>query len=769
VSTHVDVPVAGMTCASCVARVERKLKAVAGVEGASVNLATGRASVDYRSEAVGLPQIQAAIRDAGYETSAPVSPEVSPTAEPSEAEQADLAATRRDAILAAGLTLPLFVFTMLPMLVPALHGEGNPFAPIAHFFMGWGGLVLATPVQFWAGRRFYQRGFAELRHVNPGMNTLVMLGGSAAFFYSLVVLIAPSVFPAGAAHTYFEASAAIITFLLGGKYLEARARGRASASLRALLALSPKTARVRRGDGEVEVPADAVAPGDLVVVRPGERVAVDGAVVEGESFLDESMITGEPIPVAKGPGAEVISGTVNGTGSIVFRATRVGSETVLRQILRFVEQAQGSKPPVQALADRIASVFVPIVLGVAALTFALWLALGPAPALSHAFVAAVSVLVIACPCAMGLATPTAIMVATGKAAELGIVFRKGTALEGLARATVMLLDKTGTLTEGHPVVTDVEIAAGDELEVLRLAAAAEARSEHPLGRAVVQAAEARGLTLPPVASFRAEPGQGLEATVEGHAVLVGSARWMETRGVDVEPLRPRLAALEAQGKTTVLAAVDGKLAAVLAVGDPLKPSSREAVEALAALGLRIVMVTGDSARTAAAVAREVGIETTLAGCLPLGKADAVKSFQAEGQVVAFAGDGINDAPALAQADVGIAMGTGTDVAIEAGDLILMRGDLGALVSAVVLSRKALRVIRENFFWAYAYNVALVPVAAGALYPVLGVMLSPVIAAFAMSASSLFVVGNSLRLRRFQPVQVAERPSPSRPRHSLRLA
>ncbi len=505
---------------------------------------------------------------------------------------------------------------------------------------------------------------------------------------------------------------------------------------------------MRRGGRDVEIPIADVAPGDEVVVRPGERLPVDGTVTEGSSFVDESMITGEPVPVEKLAGAAVVGGTVNGGGSFLFRATRVGSATMLSQIIRFVEQAQTSKPPVQALADRIAAVFVPAVVGAAALTFVLWLVLGPAPALNHAFVAAVSVLVIACPCAMGLATPTAIMVATGKAAELGILFRKGTALEALARAGVVLLDKTGTLTEGRPALTDIHAFGGDEREVLRLVAAAETRSEHPIGAAVVAAAQARGIALPAVETFHAEAGYGLTATVEGHRVQVGAERWMAKSGVGVEGQRELLARLAAEARTPVLAAIDGCLAAVLAVADPVKPGTRDAVAALRRLGLTPVMVTGDGPRTAEAVARAVGIERVLAERLPKDKADEIEALQRRGEVVAFVGDGINDAVALAQADVGIALGTGTDIAIEAGDVVLMRGDLAALVDAVALSRRALAIIRENFFWAYAYNVALVPLAAGALYPVAGVMLSPVIAALAMSASSLFVLGNSLRLRRF---------------------
>jgi Cu+-exporting ATPase len=482
------------------------------------------------------------------------------------------------------------------------------------------------------------------------------------------------------------------------------------------------------------------------------------------------MITGEPVPVEKAPGAEVTGGTVNGSGAFLFRATRVGSDTVLAQIIRFVEEAQASKPPVQALADRIAAVFVPIVVAVAAVTFALWLALGPAPALSHAFVAAVSVLVIACPCAMGLATPTAIMVATGKAAELGILFRKGIALEGLARADTILLDKTGTLTEGRPAVAALHVIEGDEREVLRLVAAAEARSEHPIGRAVVEAAEARGIEVPAAQEIRADAGFGIEATVEGHSARVGAERYMAKLGVDVAAQADLAQKLASEAATPVYAAIDGKLAAILGVADPIKPGSGEAVQALRDLGLAVAMVTGDGRRTAEAVARELGIDEVFAEQLPQGKAEQIRKLQAEGRVVAFAGDGINDAPALAQADVGIAMGTGTDIAIEAGDVILMRGDLGVLVDAMSLSRRALATIRQNFFWAYAYNVALIPLAAGVFHPLFGWMLSPVLAALAMSSSSLFVLGNSLRLKAFRPAARSAGSSPgSRPPAQTRTA
>ena len=744
-STEVGFDVRGMTCASCVARVERAMKRVPGVEAATVNLATERASALVR-EGVPVSVILEAVRDAGYEVEYKPRRDLAPPED--EADKAERARTRRDVIVAAALTGPLLGFTMIPMLVPAWHG------PVAHFFMGWGGLILAAPVQLFAGRAFYKRGWAEIRHLSPGMSTLVMLGSSAAFFYSLAVLLAPGIFPPGTAHTYFEASASIITFILLGKHLEAIAKGRTSAALKKLLGLQARTARVRRGGREIEVPIEEVLPGEVVIVRPGERIPVDGSVIEGKgsSFVDESMITGEPVPVEKAGGSEVIGGTVNASGSFEIRATRVGGDTVLAQIIRFVEQAQAGKPAVQALADKVAAVFVPAVVAVAVITFALWLIFGPAPALNHAFVAAVSVLVIACPCAMGLATPTAIMVATGKAAELGILFRKGTALEGLARAKTLMLDKTGTLTEGRPVVSALTVVSGDERAALRLVAAAEARSEHPIARAVVAAAAARDIDVPPATAARAEAGFGIEATVEGHKVEVGSARYLERVGVDVSAHAEIVSRLSAEAATPVLAAIDGDLALLIGVSDPLKESSREALSALRALGVRVAMVTGDGRKTAEAVARALGIESedVHAECLPQEKADVLRALQARGQVVAFAGDGINDAVALAQADVGVAMGTGTDIAIEAGDVILMRGDLRVLGHAISLSRRALSTIRQNFFWAYAYNVALIPLAAGAFYPIFGVMLSPVLAAVAMSSSSLFVLGNSLRLRAFRP-------------------
>ena len=563
-------------------------------------------------------------------------------------------------------------------------------------------------------------------------------------------MVVPGLFPAGTAHVYFESAATIITLILLGKYLEARAKGRTSAAIRKLVQLRPWTARVLRDGEPEEIAIDAVVPGDRVQVRPGERIPVDGVVDDGSSFVDESMITGEPIPVEKNAGDEVVGGTVNGTGAFTFRATKVGADTVLARIIRLVEEAQSGKPPIQELADRIAGVFVPLVLAVAAATFVVWILAGPSPALSRALVAAISVLVVACPCAMGLATPTAILVATGKGAEMGALFRKGAALEGLARVDTVVLDKTGTLTKGAPELTDLRLVEGAEDEVLATIAAAESSSEHPIAQAVTRAARERGLRWEPPTSFRAEAGFGLEATVDGHSVQVGADRYMQRLGLELSTLRKTIDRWADEAKTPLFAVIDGRLVAALAVADPLKEGSRGAVESLRAQGMQVAMLTGDNARTAAAIARQAGIERVLAEVLPSGKADEIARLQKQGRRVAFVGDGINDAPALARADVGVAIGTGTDIAIEAGDVILMSGDLRALVDANRLARRALRTIRLNFFWAYAYNVALIPVAAGVLYPWLGLQLHPILAAAAMSVSSLFVVGNSLRLRRFVP-------------------
>ena len=733
-SRTLEVGVQGMTCAACVARVERALAKQPGVVAASVNLSTERASIQYEPAATNRARLEAAIADAGY---VPVDLGAS-QAEAREREHAEL---RRDVTLAAALSVPLVIVAMGPMLIPGLHHA------LPHRAWGLVQLALAAPVQLWVGRRFYRQGLSELAHKSPGMNTLVMLGSSSAFGYSLLALAAPGVFPAGTAHLYFEAAAVIITLVLFGKLLEARAKGRTSAAITQLIQLQPKTARVLRGDESVEVPVDRVALDDRIQVRPGERVPTDGVVVEGQSFVDESMLTGEPVPVEKRAGSDVAGGTVNQNGSFVFRATRIGAHTALAQIIRLVEAAQASKPEIQRTADRIAAVFVPVVLLVALATFGIWLAVGPEPRLSHAFVAAVSVLVIACPCAMGLATPTAIMVGTGRGAELGILFREGSALETLSHADCVVLDKTGTLTKGHPELTDLSTFGLSESEALALAAAVEDASEHPIARAIVAAAKARGIRFERATEVQAEAGFGVQARVGDRRVQVGAERYMQRLGVDLSAAGGRARELEA--KTVVYAAVDGKLAALFAVADPLKADSAAAVRALGALGLEVAMVTGDSRATAEAVAKSVGIQRVIAEVLPADKAAEVERLQKAGRRVVFVGDGINDAPALARANVGIAIGTGTDIAIEAGDVILMRGDLSGVAQAIKLSRRTLSVIRRNFFWAYAYNVALIPLAAGALYPVFRLLLSPMLAALAMSLSSVFVVTSSLRLRKFE--------------------
>jgi Cu+-exporting ATPase len=747
-----------MTCAACVGRVERAVQKLPGVVSASVNLATEQARVEYVPAEVTPEGILAAIKNAGYEAD-----EITSGRDrEKDARQSEQQSLLRDLRLAGALTLPLFVLAMGPMIIPGMHGAMTRLLPEAAW--RWAELVLATPVQFVAGRRFYRQGWAELRHFSPGMNTLVMMGSSAAYFYSVLAILVPEIFPAGTANLYFEAAAVIITLILFGKYLEAKAKGRTSDAIRKLMRLQAKTARVVRDGEATEIPIEDVVAGDLVQVRPGERIPVDGEVTEGSSYVDESMISGEPIPVQKSAGSEVVGGTVNDTGAFVFRATRVGADTVLAQIIRMVEEAQAGKPPIQRLADRIAAVFVPVVIVLAALTFLVWLFVGPSPALSYAFVAAVSVLVIACPCAMGLATPTAIMVGTGRAAEMGTLFRQGTALEVMARLDIMVLDKTGTLTKGRPELTDLELAEGpaglSEDDVLALVAAAETQSEHPVAQAVVAAAGERGLELGGVTAFEAEPGFGIKAEIGGHRVHVGADRYMERLGFGLGPLQKRGEALADQAKTPLYAAIDGVPVAVLAVADPLKDGSRVAVQQLRKMGMDIAMVTGDNARTARAVAAEVGIEQVLAEVLPGEKAEEVKRMQEQGHRVGFVGDGINDAPALAQADVGVAIGTGTDIAIEAGDVILMSGYLRGIVNATALARRTYRTILGNFFWAYAYNVALIPVAAGILYPIVGVLLSPMLAAAAMSVSSIFVVTNSLRLRRFEPSQTTSPRSAS---------
>jgi Cu+-exporting ATPase len=745
--------VAGMTCASCVGRVERALKKVPGVIEANVNLASERATVEYLAGEVEPRDLEEAVEGAGYAVAR--EEEQSSTEDSHEREYKKL---RGDLLLAAALTA-LILLGSLPMML-GFH----PPVP-----MGWlnlGLLALATPVQFWAGRRFYRGAWGALKHGQANMNTLVAMGTSAAYLYSAVAVVAPQLFAAGRADVYFDTSALIITLILLGRLLEMRAKGRTNEAIKRLAGLQARTARVVRGQGpgeEIDVPVEEVAVGDVVVVRPGEKVPVDGRVISGESAVDEAMITGESIPVTKRIGDEVIGATMNTSGSFRFTATKVGKDTALSQIIKMVEEAQGTKAPIQRLADRISGVFVPVVIGIALITFFIWWSFGPAPALTFALLNMVAVLIIACPCALGLATPTSIMVGTGKGAESGILIKGGEALEGAHRLTTVVLDKTGTLTRGKPELTDVVVANGiPEGEFLRLVASAEYGSEHPLGEAIVRGAKSRGLSLADAERFEAVTGGGIRARIKGREVLVGNRRFLDENGVSEDGLAPRSEELARAGKTPVFVAVDGAPAGLVAVADTVKEGSREAVERLHSLGLEVAMITGDNRRTAEAIARELGIDRVLAEVRPEDKVGEVKRLQAEGEKVGMVGDGINDAPALAQADVGIAIGSGTDVAMEAADLTLISGDVRGVARAIQLSKATIRNIRQNLFWAFAYNVALIPVAAGVLYPffaggavpeilhpALGEygFLNPVLAAAAMALSSVTVLSNALRLRR----------------------
>jgi P-type Cu+ transporter len=746
---RIDIPVTGMTCASCVRRVERSLAKVDGVAEANVNLATEKATVRYLAGDVALPDLGKAVEGAGYG----VVREEEPSAEdPHEREYRTLKA---DFLLAAALTAIILVGS-LPMML-------GVETPIPMMWLKILLLVLATPVQFWAGRLFYRGAWGALKHGRADMNTLVVMGTSAAYLYSVVATLAPQLFTAGRADVYFDTSALIITLILLGRLLEARAKGRTNEAIKRLAGLQAKTARVVRDGGEVDVPVEDVVVEDTVVVRPGEKVPVDGRIISGESAVDESMITGESIPVTKRVGDEVIGATMNTSGAFRFVATRVGEETALAQIMRIVEEAQGSKAPIQRLADRISAVFVPAVIGVAAATFAIWLLLGPEPALTFALLNTVAVLIIACPCAMGLATPTSIMVGTGKGAEFGILIKGGEALEGAHKLDAVVLDKTGTLTKGEPDLTDVIVENGiRKEELLRLVASAERSSEHPLGEAIVRGAKDRGVALTEADAFEAISGGGIRARVEGREVLAGSARLLSESSVHSDELVARSEELAREGETPIFVAVDGEAAGLVGVADVVRDESREAVERLHSLGLEVAMLTGDNRRTAEAIARELGIDRVVAEVRPQDKAREVERLQAEGKRVGMVGDGINDAPALVQADVGIAIGTGTDVAMEAADLTLISGDVRGVARAITLSKVTVRNIRQNLFWAFAYNVALIPVAAGVLYPlfsdgnvpeVLGPVLgqygflNPVLAAAAMALSSVTVVSNALRLRR----------------------
>jgi Cu+-exporting ATPase len=750
----VELSINGMNCASCVGRVEKALKGAPGVLDASVNLATHRATVQVLDASDTVPALVASVKSAGYEA-APIERGGNTSHEEHTAGLAEEQDLRRSFVFAAILTLPVFLLEMGSHLVPAFHDWVA--ATLGHRESWYLQFALTTLVLFGPGLRFYRKGVPALLRLAPDMNSLVALGTLAAYGYSLLATFLPSLLPPGTVNVYYEAAAVIVTLILLGRMLEARARGRTSAAIKHLVTLAPKTALVLRADGVVEVPVGEVRPGDQIQVRPGQRIAVDGEVVEGSSYVDESMITGEPVPVAKAVGALVVGGTVNKTGAFTFKATKVGADTVLAQIIRMVEAAQGSKLPIQALVDRVTMWFVPAVMAAAAVTFVAWLAFGPTPALGFAVVNAVAVLIIACPCAMGLATPTSIMVGTGRAAEMGVLFRRGEALQTLKSVDLVAFDKTGTLTKGRPALTDLLVAAPfAENEVLTLVAAVERQSEHPVGEAIVEAARARGLVLPPALQFHALPGFGVAAEIDGRRVEVGADRYMRQLGHDLGGF-PDASNFGGHGKTPLYAAIDGKPAATIAVADPIKPMARAAIESLHHLGLKVAMISGDNKGTAEAVARSLGIDEVVAEVLPEGKVDAIKVMRGQGRKVAFVGDGINDAPALAEADIGIAIGTGTDIAIESADVVLMSGDLRGVTNAIGLSKATIRNIRENLFWAFGYNVVLIPLAAGLLYPAYGMLLSPPIAAGAMALSSVFVLANALRLKKFRPQMTPEAP------------
>lgn len=751
-----DLAVGGMTCAGCARRLESGLVETSGVQTARVNFATNTATIEFNPQITSLPQLVRRIEEIGYHAAMPIADNGSHCSDESapdpleSARRAELADTARRFVIAAALSVPVVAIAMSHGQIPGLHGPA----------MNWLQWLLATPVVFYCGSPFYRAAWTALRHRAADMNTLVAVGTGSAYLYSTVATMAPSLFLTTAHHggmgmppVYFEAACTIIAMILLGRLLEARARGQAGDAIRRLMTLQPRTARVLRDGLERDVPLGKVVVGDLVLVRPGEKIAVDGTVRDGQSHVDESMLTGESLPVEKRPGTDVFAGTLNRTGAFRFHVTRVGCETMLQQIVRLVREAQGAKAPIARLADIVSGYFTPAVIAIALVTLIAWLIAGPAESRWElAIVNFVSVLIIACPCALGLATPTAILVGTGRGAELGVLIKGGEALEGAHRLHTIVFDKTGTITEGRPTVTDVLPEPGfDAPGLLQQAASAERRSEHPLGEAIVRAAAARGQLLFEASNFQALPGRGLQANIAGHRTLVGSIALLREQGVEVPAAASdRVAELAAAGKTPIAIASDHEFAGLIAVADPIKPSARPAITALAAQGLHVVLLTGDNRHTAQAVARQVGIDHVLAEVLPDQKAAAIVALQHQRSGVAMVGDGINDAPALAQADLGIAIGTGTDVAVEASAITLIRGNLSGVVTAIELSRATMRIIRQNLGWAFGYNLLGIPLAAGVIYPFTGWLLSPIIASAAMSLSSVSVIANSLRLRHFQP-------------------
>ncbi|HSJ23046.1 MAG TPA: heavy metal translocating P-type ATPase [Longimicrobiales bacterium] len=779
VGKKVTVPVSGMTCAACTSRVQRALERTSGVQQASVNLMTNNAVVTFDDAAITPERLVQVIRDTGYEAELPNADRSAFEEQETQdkAQEAEFRELRRKAAVSLVFAAVGMVISMPVMSAPFAgeHGEhaatgGDPFMNWVHgvidpwlssvmpwlyridvLLLTYLLLGMTVAVMAWAGRHFYTRAWAAFRHHAADMNTLVAIGTGAAFLFSVAATFFPGFFLSRgvAPAVYYEAVLFIIALILLGNMFEARAKRQTSRALRALVELQPDTARVLREEVEVEVSVEEVQQGDIVLVRPGERVPVDGEVVAGSSAVDESMLTGESLPVEKGTGDTVIGGTINRTGAFRFRATNLGADSVLSQIVRLMRDAQGSRAPIQKLVDRVTGVFVPISISIAIATFVTWYVVGPEPSLIPAFAAAVAVLIIACPCAMGLATPTALMVATGKGAESGILIKGGEALQRAGDVQTVVLDKTGTVTQGQPSVTDLLLAPRAEWsegEFLRLVASLEGASEHPLAEAIVRQAEERGISRARTESFDSVTGRGAVGVVEGHAIAIGNVALMVDYAIDIGPLQDAAEDLAARGRTPMYVAIDGKLAGLVAVADPIKPTSRAAIQRLRRMGLAVVMLTGDNRRTAEAVAGEAGIDHVVAEVMPEGKVAEVRRLQDGGKVVAMVGDGINDAPALAQADVGMAMGTGTDIAAEAGDVVLMRGDLNGVAGAIELSRRTLRTMKQNLFWAFVYNAAAIPIAAGLLYPFFGILLSPILASAAMAFSSVSVVTNSLRLR-----------------------
>jgi Cu+-exporting ATPase len=765
-----------MTCAACSGRVQRALEKEAGVADAAVNLMMKSATVRYDPGVTSADRLVETIRNTGY--GADLAPPEQTAFQEQEARDRAGDEEFRELRLKSGVSFAVAVVAMvvsMPLMAAGAH-HGPVADPFMRWTMGWlnpllegafpwlyrvpgavlsyGLLAMTAGVMVWAGRHFYTRAWTAFRHHSADMNTLVAVGTGAAFLYSVLATVAPGFFLRRGVNpdVYYEAVVFIIALILMGNALEARAKRQTSSALRSLVQLQPKTARVLRGGAETDLPVEQVVHGDEILVRPGERIPVDGEVVSGSSAVDESMLTGESAPVEKAAGDRVIGATINRTGAFRYRATTLGAESVLARIVKLMRDAQGSRAPIQRLADRVSAIFVPVVLSIAIATFVAWFVTADAAPGVRAFAAAVAVLIIACPCAMGLAVPTAVMVSTGKGAELGVLIKGGETLQRAGDVGTVVLDKTGTITEGRPTVTDVAAApgwAGREDELLRLVASVEASSEHPLADAIVRRAKEGALALADAADFRSVTGRGATGTVDGRALVIGNEALMADHGLRVDALADDAARLTGDAKTPVYAAVDGALAGLLAVADPIKPSSREAIGRLRRMGLQVVMLTGDNPRTADAVARQAGVDRVVAGVLPEGKVAEIRRLQEAGQVVAMVGDGINDAPALAQADVGIAIGTGTDIAIEASDVTLMRGDLRGVASAIALSRRTMRTMKQNLFWAFIYNVVGIPVAAGVLYPALGLLLSPILASAAMAFSSVSVVANSLRLRRFR--------------------